>query len=110
MSKTGDRLILRPEQQDSPISFQLAGPLPEKSQKQLLLAAQSASLEELGYYYVVYVEVSLHEHSGLVDGSSVLAYGDGLVSRVNLDHDNLLVRPLSHPDLLQSSGRETVLY
>src|SRR5438552_18717432 len=93
-----------------PGRFQLTRSRPEKSQKQLLLATQSASLEELGYYYVVYVEVSLHEHSGLVDGSPVLAYGDGLVARVNLDHYNLLVRPLSHPDLLQSSGRETVLY
>src|SRR5437899_3776655 len=102
MSKTGDRLILRPEQQDSPISFQLAGPLPEKSQKQLLLATQSASLEELGYYYVVYVEVSLHEHSGLVDGSPVIAYGDGLVARVNLYQYNLLFRPLYYLDLLHS--------
>src|SRR5207247_5019596 len=59
-------------------------------------------------HYMVYVEVALHEQTGLVDRPAVLADRDRLVARVNLDHDDLLVRPFRHPDLLQPRRRQTI--
>src|SRR6266566_3970967 len=41
ISKTGDRLILRPFSQDSPGSASTGGPPSEKSQKQFVLATQN---------------------------------------------------------------------
>src|SRR5437016_7262690 len=46
MSKTDDRMILRPVSQDSPGSDSTAEPPSEKSQKQLILATQTSSLEK----------------------------------------------------------------
>src|SRR5205809_6623378 len=57
---------------------------------------------------MVYVEVALHKKTRLVDSPPVLADRDRLVARVHLDHDDLLVRPLSHPDLLQPRRRQTI--
>src|SRR5438093_6032947 len=57
---------------------------------------------------MVYVEVALHKKTRLVDGPAVLAYRDRLVARVDLDHDDLLVRPFRHPDLLQPRRRQTI--
>src|SRR5213083_265195 len=57
---------------------------------------------------MVYVEVALHKKTRLVDSPPVLADRDRLVSRVHLDHDDLLVRPFRHPDLLQPRRRQTI--
>src|SRR6058998_2726115 len=57
---------------------------------------------------MVYVEVALHKKTRLVDSPPVLANRDRLVARVDLDHDNLLIRPFRHPDLLQPRRRQTI--
>src|SRR5207249_3590108 len=44
----------------------------------------------------------------LVDGPSILADRNSLVARVDLDHDDLLVWPLSHPDLFQPRRRQAI--
>jgi len=46
MSKTDDRMILRPVSQDSPGSDSTAEPPSEKCQKQLILTTQTSSLEK----------------------------------------------------------------
>src|SRR5919108_3952179 len=84
--------------------------LSKKSQKKAVLATQtSKKVRSLCDYYMVYVEVAFDKHSRLVNSPAILSNRDSLVARINLHHNNLLIRSLGHTDLLQTRRRQAVL-
>src|SRR5439155_5483393 len=91
-----------------PVRFQLADPSGKNLKNVDPRDARVRDPRVLCDYYIVYVEVALHKKTRLVDSPPVLADRDRLVARVDLDHDDLLIRPFRHPDLLQTRRRQTI--
>src|SRR6267143_1113642 len=89
-------------------TFQLRRALRKKRGQQYYSRDARVRLRVLRYYNLVNVEVALYKQSRLIDGPSVLPDRNSLVARINLDNDNLLVRSLSHPDLLQPRWSQTI--